>query len=416
MSSSGITIGGSGQGAGNLLSGNQQNGINLEDAFIEPDNTGVQIEGNITGLDAVGTSTLANGNNGIWQNGADGTTIGGTTALTRNIISGNSSEGISLGTGNNSLVEGNYIGTDLTGTKALGNQIGLEFTNASYATIGGTVSWSGNLISGNNQSGIDCFVIGSTAELIEGNLFGVDVTGAHPLPNINNGIRIAGPTDCTIGGTVASAANVISSNGGDGINLTVGSSSGLVVQGNFIGTDAAGDNQGNQGNGVTVWSDDVTIGGTASGAGNVIAFNGKQGINPAGMGVVGSSSNRTPLGNTSEFSQDIELDGECRHWRSDLGFAQSGGLCGWHVDLHRDGLRKRARCCTGRDRHRYASAEYLLERDGNHVGLGCDAGDHRQHGYRRLRTHGGEHHGHANHHRPADRRRGSPDHRSGQRH
>ena len=160
----------------------------------------------------------------------------------------------------------------------MGNQIGLEFTNASYATIGGTVSGSGNLISGNNQSGIDCFVIGSTAELIDGNLFGVDVTGTHPLPNINNGIRIAGPTHCTIGGTVASAANVISSNGGDGINLTVGSSSGLVVQGNYIGTDSAGDNLGNQGNGVTVWSDDVTIGGTASGAGNVIAYNEKQGI------------------------------------------------------------------------------------------------------------------------------------------
>ena len=96
---------------------------------------------------------------------------------------------------------------------------GLVFTSASYATIGGTVSCAGNLISGNNASGIDSFVIGSTAELIEGNLVGVDVTGVVALPNKTSGIRIAGPTNCTIGGTIAAAANVISGNGGDGVNL-----------------------------------------------------------------------------------------------------------------------------------------------------------------------------------------------------
>ena len=55
-------------------------------------------------------------------------------------------------------------------------------------------------------------------------------------------------------------------------------SNGLVVLGNYIGTDSAGDNLGNLGNGVDVWSDDVTIGGTARVPGNVIAYNGKEGI------------------------------------------------------------------------------------------------------------------------------------------
>lgn len=86
---------------------------------------------------------------------------------------------------------------------ALGNNNGLNFTNASYATIGGTVSGAGNLISGNNGGGINCFVLGSTAELIEGNLIGVDITGRRALPNKSHGLRIAGPTNCTIGGTVA---------------------------------------------------------------------------------------------------------------------------------------------------------------------------------------------------------------------
>ena len=71
---------------------------------------------------------------------------------------------------------------------------------------------------------------------------------------------------------------MISGNNGDGLSLTVGPSNGLVALGNFIGTDAAGDNLGNSGNGVTVWSDDVTIGGTAAGDANVIAYNAKAGI------------------------------------------------------------------------------------------------------------------------------------------
>jgi uncharacterized repeat protein (TIGR01451 family) len=278
ISASGITIGGAVKGLGNLISGNQGNGINLAAAFTEPNDTGVLIQGNIIGLVAGGTSTLQNGNNGIWQNGSDGTTIGGTSPPARNIISGNSGAGISLGTGNNSLVEGNYIGTDVTGKMALGNSTGIELTGASYATIGGTAKPLGNLISGNTHAGIDSFVIGSTAELIEANLVGVDVTGTHALPNVGNGIRIAGPTNCTIGGTVQGAANVISANASDGIALTVGPANGLLVLGNYIGTDSAGDDLGNMGNGVTIWSDDVTIGGTTQGAGNVIAYNANDGI------------------------------------------------------------------------------------------------------------------------------------------
>ncbi len=277
-SSSGITIGGASSGQGNLISANTQNGIYLAAGSGDPDDTGVLIQGNTIGLSMNGMVPLANGDNGIWQNGSDGTTIGGTTALERNIISGNSADGISLGTGNDALVEGNYIGTDATGKVALGNGVGLVFTGASYATIGGTIKGAGNLISGNNASGIDCFVIGSTAELFEGNLVGVDATGVVALPNKTSGIRIAGPTNCTIGGTIAAAANVISGNGGDGVNLVPNAASGLLILGNFIGTDSAAGNLGNKGDGVDIGSDGVTIGGTASGTGNVIADNGISGI------------------------------------------------------------------------------------------------------------------------------------------
>ncbi len=273
-SSSGTTIGGTSAGTGNLISGNTLSGIAL-DAIPGGSNTaGTLIEGNFIGVDATGGNALANQNDGIVQNGGDKTTIGGTVEGAGNMISGNTNEGISMGTGNDSLVQGNFIGTDVTGKKAVGNRIGLEWTNASSATIGGTTAEARNIISGNTSAGIDSLVIGSGAELIEGNYIGVDVTGVAALPNGGHGVRIAGPTNNTIGGTTPGAGNVISGNGGDGIDFTGGPAGGTVVEGNFIGTDATGTvDLGNAGTGISLGSSQVTIGGTSAGAGNIIAHN-----------------------------------------------------------------------------------------------------------------------------------------------
>ena len=265
-----------------MISGNANNGIELA-ASGQADSTKTLIQGNIIGLIASGLNILGNGNHGIFQNGADNTTIGGTATGARNVISGNGNDGISMGTGIDSLVEGNFIGTDITGAKALGNRIGLEWTNASSATIGGTAVGAGNVISGNTSAGINSFVLGSGNEVIQGNLIGVDVSGKKALPNQGVGMRISGPTNNTIGGTAMGAGNVIAGNHGDGIEFTVGPADGTVVEGNFIGTDTSGTlNLGNQGAGVVVSSNNVTIGGTANGAGNIIANNTRDGINLGG--------------------------------------------------------------------------------------------------------------------------------------
>src|SRR5262249_31140106 len=151
-------------------------------------------------------------------NYAPQTQIGGTTVSSRNIISANVKGGVDLGYGDFSQVQGNYIGPDVTGTTALGSQgTGIIFTNGSNDLIGGTATGAGNVISGNSGKGIDCFVIGSENEKIQGNLVGTDATGTMPLGNGNDGIYISGPSNVLIGGAVAGARNIVSSNSGTGI-------------------------------------------------------------------------------------------------------------------------------------------------------------------------------------------------------
>ena len=172
-------------------------------------------------------------------------------------------------------MQGNYIGTDITGTTSLGNGIGLLWNDASYATVGGTNAVARNIISGNKSAGMNSFTLNTVGyEVIEGNYIGVDVSGTKILANSGVGIRIAGPLNNTIGGTVPGAGNVISGNDGPGIQFNVGNGNGTVIEGNFIGTDSTGTlDLGNQGSGIILNSSGVTIGGTVDGAGNIIAYN-----------------------------------------------------------------------------------------------------------------------------------------------
>jgi len=85
---------------------------------------------------------------------AENSIIGGNTAADRNIISGNMGEGIYIQGGGFNLVRGNYIGTNVSGTAALPNDVGIYINESSDNAIGGFAAEHRNIISGNTMQGI----------------------------------------------------------------------------------------------------------------------------------------------------------------------------------------------------------------------------------------------------------------------
>ena len=130
-------IGGAEAGAGNLISGNEGEGVII--GSIE--GTGNLVLGNYIGTDMSGTTALGNVGDGVRiEEGATGNSIGDGTVEGRNIISGNTT-GVGVwiidsGTSNNT-VRGNFIGTDVTGTVAIpNNRGGVEIARRVHRTGG----------------------------------------------------------------------------------------------------------------------------------------------------------------------------------------------------------------------------------------------------------------------------------------
>jgi hypothetical protein len=271
------TIGGTAAGAGNVISGNTANGIDVGGTGA----TGNVVEGNDIGTLPGGAAALANGSNGVQLGSGAANNL-----VTDNVLSGNTGEGIKItgaGTSGNT-VQGNLIGLNAAGSAALANtRHGIEIINSAAGNVVGP----GNTISGNLLSGIYVNGAATTGNVIQGNVIGTNPAGTAVLGNGSQGaltldeqgIKIESAANDTVGGTAAGAGNVIAGNAGDGVFLAAGTS-GVVVQGNFIGTNAAGAaNLKNGADGVLIDSSFAnTVGGTAAGAGNVIAGNGGNGV------------------------------------------------------------------------------------------------------------------------------------------
>ena len=248
--------------------------------------SGTIVSGNFIGTNATGTAAQANAETGVLINAGSGHTIGGTVAAARNLISGNTGHGIQvlLGVAMNHQVQGNFIGTNASGSGAIGNEgDGVEMLsgtdNVINCTVGGTSAGAGNVISANTGSGVQFITVG-TNNLVQGNLIGTDASGSNDLGNGSAGVAITEADNCTIGGTVAGAGNVISGNGAEGVRVNSPTATGNLVQGNRVGTRSDGVTQlPNSTNGVRVTNSasSNTIGG-AAGGGNIIAFNLSAGV------------------------------------------------------------------------------------------------------------------------------------------
>jgi ELWxxDGT repeat protein/parallel beta-helix repeat protein len=309
---SGNTIG------GNLISGNDVSGIALTDGGTNGNlvqgnrvgttdsgsgrlaNTGYGIfvgggpssttirdnlaSGNDFGIGVVSpttTGTLVQGNrvgvngagNAALPNARDGVLLwgAGATTLRDNVISGNAAGGVWVLEGGGHTIRGNRVGTDASGTLDLGNATnGLWISNATGILLGGTTAGAGNVISGNGQHGV--IITGGGGHRLEGNTIGTNAAGTARLANANDGVQFSGSANNTLGGTAAGAGNLVAGNGASAVAV-VGNASGSVIQGNRLGLEGLGN-----GVGVYLGSAGNTVGGTAAGAGNTIRGNASFGI------------------------------------------------------------------------------------------------------------------------------------------
>jgi titin len=263
-------IGGTAPGAGNVISGNGQDGIFMTNA------TGIVVQGNRIGVDPAGKIALGNRFNGITIAGASSNLVGGAASGAGNLISGNLDDGINLyGPATGNLIQGNYIGTDVTGRAGLSNHLAGVLIQSAGNTIGGAEPGAGNLISGNALDGVWLAGAGAASNLIVGNFLGTDLTGTNRLGNSRAGVGISDAPGNTIGGPAQGAGNLISGNTNYGIYLIGPSASGNVIQGNKVGTDVSGlQALGNYLEGIYVESaSSNTFGGLVPGAGNLISAN-----------------------------------------------------------------------------------------------------------------------------------------------
>lgn len=219
-------------------------------------NGGNTIAGNFIGVSAGGIVARGNGIAGVDILSSNANVIGGTEPAARNLISGNTGDGVHIGElrasdsdamGN--LMQGNLIGTDITGATALGNQgngVNLE-EGANNNTLGGAAAGTRNLISGNTLSGILIRDDGTDANLVLGNLIGTDVTGAAALGNRNSGVLIDNEASVNRVGGATGEANVIAFNGtttSNGAGVRVVSGTRNTVSGNSIFSNTGAANNG----------------------------------------------------------------------------------------------------------------------------------------------------------------------------
>jgi CSLREA domain-containing protein len=308
----GNTIGGNQPGNGNTIVANATDGVLVTGATA----TGNTVAGNFIGVTlASGVPVVSgNGGDGVDLAGGSANTIGGQIGQGGNVIAGNGSNGVLVGSAGSSIA-GNFIGTD--GSIDLGNGEDGVFAQAGV-TIGGTPS-SGNVISGNARDGIEVAADGVD---VAGNFVGLDHTGSVAIPNSVNGVQVDSGAGVLIGGDQADDQNVIGGNTGAGV-LVAGD--GVQIAGNIIGQSGSLGRGNHASGVVLNGASHTTVGGVkddTNNPANVIASNGVDGVlvvNGSNNAIEGNS-----IVNNGQLGIDLGADGVTANDAKDVDTGANG--------------------------------------------------------------------------------------------
>jgi hypothetical protein len=212
----------------NVISGHM-NLLAHAGVWIEANSTSNLVRGNYIGSSADGTSAIGNAFGVVIFGHSN--TIGGNGPVYGNLISGNHYHGVSI-PGNSNIVSGNKIGTNASGTSSVGNGLGVSITGG-FNNVDGR-----NVIAGNSFEGVLIRPTGlgptPDSNTINDNYIGVNALGT-PVPNLDGIIWQGGQFNSIFSNVIAHnvrygagglgtartqiLANSIHSNGNLGIDL-----------------------------------------------------------------------------------------------------------------------------------------------------------------------------------------------------
>ena len=207
---SGALIGGTIGGEDNVIGGNALHGIYVAGGA----NNWIRV--NEVGIDGNGVVPVPNGQSGIFLDTTTQTTV--QSAL----VSGNAGDGIHVFSGSGNLLIANLVGTDVLGTAAVGNGgNGIVVRVSSGTVVGEPVAGRGNVVSGNGGNGVVISEL-STGTMLQNTVIGLNLSASSALPNAGHGVLIAAADGNTIGGSTTTQSNRIAGNLGTGVAVISG--------------------------------------------------------------------------------------------------------------------------------------------------------------------------------------------------
>ncbi len=242
--------------------------------------------------------------------GGYGLIVTGGHSTVRGLIIDRFSYGVWLATAGSNTVQGCWVGTSVAGNSASANIYGIYINGTSSNLIGGSAAYQGNVISGNSGSGMVVW-IGSSSNVIQGNYVGLNAAGSAAVPNADSGVIIFG-SNTVVGGINAGEGNVVAGNGANAGGASAAVS--LNGTGSVIRGNLLGTNAGGT---ATIASGGY---GVYAGASNTTvggtaagAGNTITGFALAGVGVVGNSVSGVAIEGNSIYGNTgigIDLNGD----------------------------------------------------------------------------------------------------------